>query len=124
MGNLYNTALLPNQQAINSIAILYHDFESNNANFNNLLSELKLTMSRSDFMRNQNHNHWFYAHGSDYTANPKLFSYAPLNVICAYLSEIFKHKTIEQMSDSLAIKAALLRLRDFMVEAPESRSAQ
>lgn len=116
MGKLYDISLLPNQQAINLVAILSHELEEERVNFNYLLPKLKLAISDSGFMKNQDHKSWFYTHGLDYSSNPKLFDSAPLNVTCAYLSEIFKHYKIEQITEGILKKSivhALLRLSLF-----------
>jgi len=118
MQNIYNISLLPNQHAINSVAALSHDFTANNDDFKGLLSKLKQTISESGFMENQDHKTWFYTHGVDYSSNPQLFAQAPLNCICAYLSEIFKRYEIDYISQefsAMAIKRALLRLDVFNI---------
>ena len=119
MQKIYNTSLLPNKQTISSIANLSHEFEETHLNLNNSLVKLKQAISESGFMEDQNHRKWFYRYGCDYSSNPKLFAQAPLNLTCAYLSEIFKRYKIEQInSDSLtmAIKQALLRLDAFSID--------
>ncbi|GLS91882.1 hypothetical protein GCM10007916_29520 [Psychromonas marina] len=123
MANLYNISLLPNHQVMNSVAILYHEFEGENSNVDNSLIKLKRVIDESGFMQQQDHTVWFYEHGGDYSSNPKLFFYAPLNVTCAYLSELFKHYSIEQIGKSVsvgAVKQALLRLRAFMMKTQNS----
>ncbi|WP_019613063.1 hypothetical protein [Psychromonas ossibalaenae] len=120
MGKIYNISLLPNQQAISSVANLSHEFEQAHVNLNNSLFKLKQTISESGFMEDQDYRDWFYTHGCDYSANPKLFAQAPLNFTCAYLSEIFKRYKIEQISSdssTTAIKRALLRLDTFRIDS-------
>jgi len=119
MEKIYNISLLPNQQAISSVANLAHEFEETHVNLNNSLFKLKQTINESGFMEDQDHRKWFFAHGCDYSSNPKLFAQAPLNFTCAYLSEIFKHYKIEQISSdssTRAIKRALLRLDAFRID--------
>lgn len=123
MGNLYNISSLPNQKVINTVAILYHDFEVEGVDSSNSLIKLKQVINESSFMQQQDHAGWFYRYGIDYSLNPKLFCYAPLNVTCVFLSEIFKHYSIEKISNSssfVAVKQALLRLRAFMIKAQNS----
>ncbi|PKF61755.1 hypothetical protein CW745_10600 [Psychromonas sp. psych-6C06] len=116
MGNLYNVSLLPNQKAINTVAILYDEFEAENKDVDNVLDKLRKTIRRLGFMQEQDNQMWFLHHGNDYSSNPKLFASAPLNVICAYLSEIFRHYKVQQIKENYAvlpIKSALLRLKNF-----------
>ncbi len=118
MANLYDTSLLPSQHAINSVAALSDDFYTNNIESKDLLASLKLAITESGFMKSQDHKDWFSARGADYAYNPNLFASAPLNITCAFLSEMFKRYDIEYIIEELSmtpIKRALLRLNVFKV---------
>ncbi|HEY5714847.1 MAG TPA: hypothetical protein VIS54_00385 [Psychromonas sp.] len=116
MSNIYDLSILPNQHAINSVADLHDDFIADCADFEMLLSRLKLNIVSSGDLLTQDYQRWFFTRGMDYFYNPKLFVYAPLNCTWVFLSELFKLYKIDYISKNvpkMVIKCVLLRLSDF-----------
>ncbi len=95
MNNIHNLTILPKQQAINSVAALSQDFNSYSTDLSALLTKLKETILESKFMFGQNNSAWMSKRGRDFLANPKLFAYAPLTYICAFLGELFNNFEIK-----------------------------
>lgn len=116
MNNVHNLRILPNQQAINSVAALSREFNSDAFNLSVFLIKLQETIIESEFMSGQDNAIWMSTRGNDFLANPKLFIYAPLTYICAFLGEIFHKFDIKEIQEQIpqpAIEQALARLNDF-----------
>ena len=116
MDNIHNLKILPEQQAINSVAALSREFHSDSLDLSTSLTKLKETITESRFMFGQNNAEWMLKRGTDFLANPKLFAYAPLTYICAFLGEIFNNSEINKIQEQIphsVIQHALARLDDF-----------
>ena len=116
MNNVHNLRILPNQQAINSVAALSQELNSDAFNLSAFLIKLKETIIKSKFMSGQDNAIWMSTRGHDFMANPKLFACAPLTCICAFLGEIFHKfdtKEIQEQIPYTVIESALVRLNDF-----------
>lgn len=116
MKNIHTTKILPNQQAIESIAALSAEFSAKQFDRKVLLKHVKEAVLETKFMSEQDHAIWMTARGADYIANPKLFAAAPLTYICAFLGELFNNLEVEEIEKKVpqeAIEQALLRLKSF-----------
>ncbi|MCP4322795.1 MAG: hypothetical protein GY951_01730 [Psychromonas sp.] len=116
MDNLHTTHILPNQQAIESVASLSNEFSNHQFETEVLLTHLKDRVLETHFMDEQDHAIWMVVRGADFIANPKLFSLAPLTYACVFLGELFNNLEIEQIQQQVptcVIEQALLRLQTF-----------
>lgn len=119
MNNVYALHILPTQQAINSIASYHLEFEKEPLDYRTLLGKLKKAIYELDFICKHDNADWLRNRGSDFLANPKLFSQAPLTYLCAFLSEIFKKYDLSELQEKLSpaiLKCLLTRLEEFRVD--------
>lgn len=116
MNSVHNLRILPTQQAINSVAALSQEFNSESFNLSLFLIKLKETIIESEFMSGQNNALWMSKRGTDFLANPKLFACAPLTYICVFLGEVFHNAEVKEIQERIplaVIQHALTRLDDF-----------
>ncbi|RBW42835.1 hypothetical protein DS885_14510 [Psychromonas sp. B3M02] len=116
MSNIHQLNNLPKQDTINLIASYKVDFESDYFDYHQLLEKLQEVILRGHFMDQEDNAAWMSHRGNDYLSNPKLFAHAPLTYLCAFLSEIFKKKSLTEIEKSVApivFNEVLTRLNDF-----------
>jgi hypothetical protein len=117
MSQIHSLTCLPEQGSINSVARFSDYFMEKDFDYLKLIKSLKALILDNNFMVQQDHWHWVKTRGMDYCHNPKLFAYAPLTYVCAFLSELFKNFTVEQIKSSYpadVLRQALLRLKSFI----------
>ncbi|MEL0628412.1 hypothetical protein [Psychromonas aquatilis] len=116
MTNIHQISRLPKQPTINLISSYGEDFNTEKCDYHELLAKLQSTIMQEKFMVQQDNTHWMDHIGHDYIDNPKLFAHAPLTYICALLSEMFKHNSIEKIEKNIppsVFSAILKRLEQF-----------
>lgn len=116
MLHLHNTKYLPSIQAIQSVSAYREQLDNTNIDFKKLLISLKETVYKHNFMIEQDNFQWASTRGVDYFSNPKLFEQAPLSYVCAFISEVFKNFSIEEINKRLpkaVLQQALSRLAFF-----------
>lgn len=116
MTNIYSLSILPEQSLINSVANFSDEFSKKDFSYPNLIEKLGSVMSKNNFMKDQDNARWVSSRGNDYLHNPKLFAYAPLTHVCAFLGESFKGVDTERVKAACpanVLQHALMRLQHF-----------
>ncbi|WP_028863177.1 hypothetical protein [Psychromonas aquimarina] len=116
MSNIHALNILPSQEVIDSIANYHAEFDDISFDYTQLLIKLKNEIYKLNFMVKHDNADWMQRRGSDYLTNPKLFAHAPLTYICAFIGELFKKYSLEELLEKLTpqiLKSVLARLNDF-----------
>lgn len=116
MTNIHSLSILPKQASINSVASFSDEFSKKDFNYPTLLEKMGVVIAKNNFMKEQDNSNWVSTRGSDYLYNPKLFAYAPLTHVCAFLGEAFKAVDTDRVKKSCpanVLQHALTRLKDF-----------
>lgn len=116
MSNLHQLDILPEQSTINLIASYSAEFERDAFNYQQLLEKVNNTIRCNNFMDQEDNAIWMAYEGNDYLRNPHLFANAPLTYLCAFLSESFKHREVQDIEKEISpyiLQAILKRLNDF-----------
>lgn len=116
MTNIHCLTMLPEQSVINNVAKVNQDFTKKDVNYVELLKKLKRVVISNRFLLEQDNSVWARTRGCDYLYNPKLFAYAPLTHVCAFISELCKHhepERIKRRCPEPVLRHALSRLNHF-----------
>lgn len=116
MTNIHCLTMLPEQSKINNVASVNQDFSKKDFKYLELLKKLKGVIVANNFLLDQDNSKWVKTRGCDYLHNPKLFAYAPLTHVCAFLSEICKHNDPDRIKlryPEPVLRQALSRLNHF-----------
>ena len=116
MNDIHKLEILPGAQALASVAAYQNTLSSDLAHYRVQLAELHQTMKSTGFNVPVDAAEWVRERGRDYLHNPKLFENAPLTYVCTLLSELFKNKSIDDISRTIApatLNTLLARLNSF-----------
>ncbi|RJG49432.1 hypothetical protein [Motilimonas pumila] len=116
MNDIHKLEIIPDNQALISVAAFHNKMSSDLHDYQLQLAKLRKTMQDSGFKVDVDAAAWVKDSGRDYLSNPKLLENAPLTYVCTLLCELFKHKTIEEVSvvvTPTTITKLLTRLNSF-----------
>lgn len=116
MPKIHSLHILPEQSLIDSVASYGEEFSKESFNYCTVVNQINNLIKNNDFMTTQDHADWAKTRGKDYLYNPKLFVYAPLTYVCAFISELFKTFTVDKIlavCPEHVLHQALLRMKTF-----------
>ncbi|MFO6425315.1 hypothetical protein [Motilimonas sp. KMU-193] len=115
MNDIHKLEILPGSQALASVAA-FQNLSSDLNDYRMQLVDLHQTMIKSGFTISVDAAEWVRERGRDYLHNPKLFENAPLTYVCTLLCELFKSRSIDDISKTISpatLNTMLARLNSF-----------